>query len=312
MLATRTPSPRPPSAARRPTNDQPPAGRSAKGTGSGLKPEPRARPAPLSPGAHSAIVPPVDEFDPAVQAELDDAFQQLAGGDIGEGGDGLPDLGELPPLEPQRLDAEAEFPASHAEPLGELLEQLTAMRAEVAAEVRAEAEALASGGASRGAANADLDDDAFAPPPALLGEDEDEPLNLVVPRSDGPAALHSEELIPDESLDAGLEESDLGEPTSPDERAGLDLGEIEPQPTSREPAPVRPAIPIPQDEDSFLAEEPSPASDRTPLPVRALEWVNKPFAGLPEAVRQAMGKVAILTLINAVLVLLYVLLVRPR
>jgi len=38
--------------------------------------------------------------------------------------------------------------------------------------------------------------------------------------------------------------------------------------------------------------------------------VNKPLAAFPEAVRQAVGKVAILTLINAILVLLYVLLVR--
>jgi hypothetical protein len=311
---------------RRHTKDQPPTGRT-QGNGPGQNAEAHARPAPLSPGAHHVIVPPVDESDPAVQAELDDAFDQLAGDDAGGGGDGLPELEYPPhpapqdglPLEPQGLQAEAAFAASHAEPLGELLEQLTAVRKEFAAEGRAEAaaEARSGRGASRGGADSGAEDEALpAPPapPALLAEEEDEPLNLMVPGSGGPAALHSPALLSDESLDARLEDRDLGEPTSPDERAGLDLGEIEPQPRGREPAPVRPAIPIPLDEDSFLAEEPSPAdeSDRTPLPVRVLEWVNKPLAGLPEAVRQAMGKVAILTLINAILVLVYVLLVRTR
>ena len=258
-----------------------------------------------------------------MQAELDDAFEQLAG-DADEAGDGLPPLEHPPhasqqgvPLrrEPQGLHDLAPFGQSHEEPLGELLEQLTAVRAEVAAEVRAETAAaeVRSGRHPKGADD-DLDDDAFSPPAALRAEDEDEPLNLVVPGSAGSAAQGTSAQLSDESLDSPLEIGDWGDPTSPDERAGLDLGEPEPEPAAREPVPVRPAIPIPQDEDAFLAEDPSPADgpERTPLPVRVLEWVNKPLAGLPEVVRQAMGKVAILTLINAILVLVYVLLVRPH
>jgi len=52
--------------------------------------------------------------------------------------------------------------------------------------------------------------------------------------------------------------------------------------------------------------------DGTPLPVyvRALEVVNSPFASMPNALREAFGKIAILTLFNSIAVLLYVLIFR--
>jgi hypothetical protein len=275
--------------------------------------------APLSPGAHNVIVPPADASDLSVQAELDDAFEQLAG-DRGEPIDALPPLEYAPqlsaqggsfPREPEGLHDGGIFTPSHEEPLGELLEQLTAARAEVAEEVRAAAaaEGRPASGASDG--DAGMDEDASFPPAELMAEDEDGPLSLVVPRPG--SSLRDPALLSEESSLSPAEIGDWGQPTSADERLGLDLGATEPDRTGRESAPVRPAMPIPQDEDVFLAEEPTPdGSGRTPLPVRVLEWVNKPLAGLPEAVRQAMGKVAILTLINAVLVLVYVLLVRGR
>src|SRR5205085_2302978 len=47
------------------------------------------------------------------------------------------------------------------------------------------------------------------------------------------------------------------------------------------------------------------ATDRVPLPVRLLEWLDAPLAGCPDWVRDAVGKVAILTFVNAVAVLIY-------
>jgi hypothetical protein len=59
-------------------------------------------------------------------------------------------------------------------------------------------------------------------------------------------------------------------------------------------------------------EEAAAPEDRLPIYVLALEWVNAPLEWLPPAVRDAMGKIGILTLINAAAVLLYVLLFRRR
>jgi hypothetical protein len=50
--------------------------------------------------------------------------------------------------------------------------------------------------------------------------------------------------------------------------------------------------------------------DPEPLLLRVLEWINAPFANLSDRVRQAIGKVAIATMVNAVGVLAYVLIFR--
>jgi hypothetical protein len=44
--------------------------------------------------------------------------------------------------------------------------------------------------------------------------------------------------------------------------------------------------------------------------VRILEWVNSPLAGLSDEIREALGKVALVTTLNAVAVLTYVLVFR--
>ncbi len=51
-----------------------------------------------------------------------------------------------------------------------------------------------------------------------------------------------------------------------------------------------------------------------PLPIylRWLEWINFPVAMLPNSVQDLMGKIAILTLLNAVAVLIYVLIFRKH
>ena len=52
--------------------------------------------------------------------------------------------------------------------------------------------------------------------------------------------------------------------------------------------------------------------DDRPLPLylRPLEWINAPLALLPEGVRDFVGKAAIVTLVNAAVILAYVLIAR--
>ena len=52
--------------------------------------------------------------------------------------------------------------------------------------------------------------------------------------------------------------------------------------------------------------------DHTPILVRILELINAPFAACPDAVRDVLGKFAILTLMNSLGVLLYVVLFRKH
>lgn len=80
---------------------------------------------------------------------------------------------------------------------------------------------------------------------------------------------------------AATADAGAGESTTSDERAGLDVAASE------------------------AADEGPPS-----LPVRVLELFNAPLNVLPDAVRDAVGVVAILTLVNAMAILLYVLLVR--
>lgn len=59
--------------------------------------------------------------------------------------------------------------------------------------------------------------------------------------------------------------------------------------------------------DAIDAAQPEPT---VPLLLRPLVWINAPFAAVPEDARAALGKVAIVTLVNAIGVLAYVLIFR--
>jgi hypothetical protein len=63
-----------------------------------------------------------------------------------------------------------------------------------------------------------------------------------------------------------------------------------------------------------LASAAGHAGDEPALPwyLKPLEWLNAPLAGCSDRARERLGKVAIVTLINALAVLLYVVLVRRR
>jgi hypothetical protein len=63
-----------------------------------------------------------------------------------------------------------------------------------------------------------------------------------------------------------------------------------------------------------ILKAPQPAEDagppRLPLYLRPLEWINLPVSRCTEEARDAVGKVAIITLVNALAILLYVLIFR--
>lgn len=63
-----------------------------------------------------------------------------------------------------------------------------------------------------------------------------------------------------------------------------------------------------------LLDSIEPSNPPAPLPIwlRPLEWLNAPAAGFSDTTRSMLGKVALVTLFNAIVVLLYVLLFRHR
>jgi hypothetical protein len=105
------------------------------------------------------------------------------------------------------------------------------------------------------------------------------------------------------------------------------------QASARE-ADAAPAAPVPGDSAAAVAAEldadqkqtvvklselpaASPADAtapvaRPPIYYRPLVWANAPFAALPDPLRDALGKVAILTLLNSLAVIVYVLFLRGR
>lgn len=136
---------------------------------------------------------------------------------------------------------------------------------------------------------ANLDADGPAGPPVAQSEPEaasgvlDQLPPALSPRITGAAPpIKSEEL----DDDTAAERAALGE-----DLAAEQGGE-------REPAAAA---------DSDAAAE---ADDRVPLLVRFLEWLNSPLAACSEPTRELIGKLAIITLVNAVAVLLYVLIFR--
>jgi hypothetical protein len=50
--------------------------------------------------------------------------------------------------------------------------------------------------------------------------------------------------------------------------------------------------------------------ERVPLLVRLLEWMNAPLSSLPDPLRELLGKIALVTTLNSVAVLLYVMIFR--
>lgn len=63
------------------------------------------------------------------------------------------------------------------------------------------------------------------------------------------------------------------------------------------------------EEEVNAAEE---AEDALPFYLKPLAWLNAPLEALPEGAREAVGKIALLTLFNAAAVLIYVVVFRKH
>ena len=83
-------------------------------------------------------------------------------------------------------------------------------------------------------------------------------------------------------------------------------------PAEVESSPQERAALAAADAPELQADEPADDAEPEQLPIylRPLAWLNAPLAGTSDGVRDAIGKVAILTLINAIGILLYVILFR--
>jgi hypothetical protein len=75
-----------------------------------------------------------------------------------------------------------------------------------------------------------------------------------------------------------------------------------------------PSIQEEQAATAALLESIEPTHAAAPLPVwlRPLEWLNSPLSGLTDSARSALGKAALITLFNALVILAYVLLFRKH
>jgi len=134
------------------------------------------------------------------------------------------------------------------------------------------------------------------------------------------ATREDDAIVPDSSLSTGepLSAADaLAAEMEADERAHLEaLKRMKAGAPAEEPEAVAEAVPAPVeagptqiDEDKVDYSKPDKA-DRVPLLVRVLEWINAPLAGLSDGVRAAIGKVALVTTLNAIAVFAYVVLFR--
>jgi hypothetical protein len=121
-------------------------------------------------------------------------------------------------------------------------------------------------------------------------------------------AVEAEGLAGDKPLtaqsDAALMESSLASAPVPDLS--------DPEPTEADLADLEAAAEK-SELSAPIAHDDLPEANRpTPLLVRVLELFNSPLSACPESVREAMGKVAVITLVNALAVLAYVLIFRRR
>lgn len=163
-------------------------------------------------------------------------------------------------------------------------------------------------------AEADIDkpaDDASPAEPAAAIQDTavatiSEPADTVGIGSELDALLSEESSSPDNALNALPESPVAAEAllakaaeveTSAEERMALGEGSEQASLNSENP----------NSERAGLTED-----DAEPLPLwlRPLAWINAPLDFLSDPVREAMGKVALLTLFNALAVLVYVMFVR--
>jgi hypothetical protein len=100
-------------------------------------------------------------------------------------------------------------------------------------------------------------------------------------------------------------------PSAVDLDAVLATAAATPIPTPAEQAAL--AAPIPETEQPADHSPPIELGDtRLPLILRPLEWLSAPLDPWPDQMRDALGKIGLLTLVNALAVLAYVFLFRKH
>jgi hypothetical protein len=276
---------------------------------------------------NSAEIPGVAKPPPAAaaavdptQAGLDDLFEQLTANDppaqsaaapaatppVAKDATGAPAASVSPPVVKTDVATQADLdalfeqltvndpaPAAAAVPVDKPVDQVIAERAN---DLAAQAQRAAAGSVGEASAA-----DALA---AEMAEDEATHAAAMRRLGKSAAAVADEELKAQEAaLIAAAAAAEVAEPAA----VGIEIDEqaieLDPEPDADEQAGT----------DADAAEIDAAAVDvdeRLPLLVRVLEWMNAPLSGLSDTVREALGKIAIVTSVNAVAVLTYVLLFR--
>ena len=98
--------------------------------------------------------------------------------------------------------------------------------------------------------------------------------------------------------------------TSADERAGLRAPAADVFPARPPESTAAAAVAAPAATTRHAAARSESASDDLPAYLKPLEWINAPLEKCPSALRDFIGKAAIITLVNAAAVLAYVMIFR--
>ncbi|MGH7214157.1 MAG: hypothetical protein ACREIT_05285 [Tepidisphaeraceae bacterium] len=130
--------------------------------------------------------------------------------------------------------------------------------------------------------------------------------------AESPGAMKdAAQTTPDQSADAGPKDADAE--TSEAEHAAL--AAVTDESDDADDADDAPAAALQVVDEMVASDEAAQEearADAVPIVLKPLVWLNAPLLSAPEWIREAVGKVAILTLINAVAVLVYVLLFRAK
>ena len=212
---------------------------------------------------------------------------------------GVPKLSPNSPL--AKLNALADLPPDSADAPGNAPSSLADDSMSVDAETQASLDALSS---ELGVAPAQPMQSGVLPPGAVEKVLADEAAGLL---GAPPAPAAAAGAAPAQAEEFG---------TTADERGALAAGvdaELSEAVTSKKPlgakvaqtAPTKPAAEI-SSKDLYAVLGYGRDEDALPLLLRPLEWLNAPLDAFPYTVRDTIGKAAIITMINAVAVLVYV------
>jgi hypothetical protein len=145
----------------------------------------------------------------------------------------------------------------------------------------------------------------------------DLPDPLEKPKTTGSTDELLAQLAGDE-IDRLLANGDAGMSPATVPAAPMELPAADVSPALEEPSQKREEIPTSDAEQSALAVDEvaqqsadllAPDTD-VPVVLKPLVWLSSPLEAFPEQVRETIGKIAVLTLVNAIAVLAYVIIYR--